>query len=73
MRCTLWRVMPISLAMPATGSGSRSTAPSTCHQAAVMPAGRAISSAMARNWPLSRKVVIAAELKSSCSGVSLIP
>ena len=31
--------MPISRAMPATVSGSPSTAPSTCHHAAVSPAG----------------------------------
>ena len=55
MRCTLWRVMPIARAMPATGRGSPRTAPSTCHQAAVRPAGRASSSATARTWPLSRK------------------
>jgi len=60
IRCTLWRAPPISRAIPATDSGSPSTAPSTCHHAAVKPDGSASRSASSRNWPLSLKVVTAA-------------
>ena len=43
--------------------------PSTCHQAAVSPTGRASSSATARSWPLSRKLVSAASDSSACVGL----
>ena len=60
MRWTLCRVRPIARPISDTLCGSPSAAPSTCHQAAVSPTGRASSSATARSWPLSRKLVSAA-------------
>src|SRR5687768_12298088 len=55
--------------MPDTGRGSRSTAPSTCHHAAVRPAGRAMVSAAASSWPFNRKVLITMSVNTSPAGV----